>query len=292
MKKIVVFGVGLIGSSFILALKKTINVKQIIGIDRSKIRISQAYELGILDTAIQISIEDAIYGADLILLAVPVTQTTKILVSILPYLQPKTIITDTGSTKINVIEVARTILGDKISQFIPGHPIAGRELHGPSAALDNLYYNKKIVLTPLPENRIQDIEYVIRVWQLCGGTVYSLTPCEHDSIFALVSHLPHFLAFALMDYISAQSNINILFQYAATGFQDFTRLSNSSPEMWRDISLTNRIALLNELDAYIVQLIRMRKLLVEYDGVNLQKIYTNAKITRNNLENAIKNNKN
>lgn len=288
MKKIVVFGIGLIGSSFILALKKAITIKQIIGIDRSKTTLSQAYELGILD-AIEISIQDSIYDANLILLAVPVVQTAKVLASIMPYLQPGTIITDTGSTKINVIEVARVVLGDKISQFVPGHPIAGRELHGPNAAIDNLYCGKKIVLTPLPENHLQDIKFIVRIWQLCGGVVYHLTPYEHDIIFASMSHLPHLLAFALMNTIASKSNINVLLQYAASSFLDFTRLANSSPEMWRDISLTNRVALLNELDAYIVQLTHMRQLLAECDGINLQKIYTNAQIIRNTLEHTSKN---
>ncbi len=137
---------------------------------------------------------------------------------------------------------------------MPGHPIAGREANGPDAALADLYRGKKAVLTPLPENAPGDVERVAAAWRACGAVIHQLTPQEHDSVFAAVSHLPHLLAYALVDDIAGKPHADMLFQYAASGFRDFTRIAGSSPEMWRDISLANRAALLTELDAYLAQL--------------------------------------
>ena len=286
MKKIVVFGVGLIGGSFALALKKADAVAHVVGVGRSETSLLRAKELGIIDEA-STSVADAVQDADLILLAAPVAQTGAILASIEPYLQPGTVVTDAGSTKADVVAAARAALGDKIGQFVPGHPIAGREQNGPDAALADLYVGKKTVITSLDENTEQDIERVAQAWQACGASIHRLSPQEHDAVFASVSHLPHLLAYALVDDIATKPHAPILFQYAASGFRDFTRIAGSSPEMWRDISLANRAALLHELDAYLVQLIRMRKMLVERDSDGLEKIYANAQQARHNWTAAI-----
>jgi len=286
VKKIVVFGVGLIGGSFALALKKAGAVAHVVGVGRSEASLSRAKELGIIDEA-STSVADAVQGADLILLAAPVAQTGAILASIEPHLQPGTVVTDAGSTKADVVAAARAALGDKIGQFVPGHPIAGREQNGPDAALADLYVGKKTVITALDENTEQDVERVAQAWQACGAAIHRLSPQEHDAVFASVSHLPHLLAYALVDDIASKPHAPILFQYAASGFRDFTRIAGSSPEMWRDISLANRAALLHELDAYLVQLIRMRKMLVERDSDGLEKIYANAQQARHNWTAAI-----
>ena len=286
MKKIVVFGVGLIGGSFALALRKAGAVAHVVGVGRSEASLSRAKELGIIDEACT-SVADAVHGADLILLAAPVAQTGAILESIEPHLQPGTVVTDAGSTKADVVAAARLALGDKVGQFVPGHPIAGREQNGPDAALADLYVGKKTVITALDENAEQDVERVAQAWQACGASIHRLSPQEHDAVFASVSHLPHLLAYALVDDIASKPHAPILFQYAASGFRDFTRIAGSSPEMWRDISLANRAALLHELDAYLVQLIRMRKLLVERDSDGLEKIYANAQQARHNWTAAI-----
>ncbi|WP_016833078.1 prephenate dehydrogenase [Herbaspirillum lusitanum] len=286
MKKIVVFGVGLIGGSFALALKKAGAVAHVVGVGRSEASLSRAKELGIIDEACT-SVADAVRDADLILLAAPVAQTGAILESIEPHLQLGTVVTDAGSTKADVVAAARLALGDKVGQFVPGHPIAGREQNGPDAALADLYVGKKTVITALDENAEQDVERVAQAWQACGASIHRLSPQEHDAVFASVSHLPHLLAYALVDDIASKPHAPILFQYAASGFRDFTRIAGSSPEMWRDISLANRAALLHELDAYLVQLIRMRKLLVERDSDGLEKIYANAQQARHNWTAAI-----
>ncbi|HJU70239.1 MAG TPA: prephenate dehydrogenase/arogenate dehydrogenase family protein, partial [Paucimonas sp.] len=269
MKKISIFGVGLIGGSFALALKKAGAVAHVVGVGRSIASLERAKELGIIDQ-IGSSIAEAVDGADLILVAAPVAQTEQILASIAPHLQPRTLVTDAGSTKSDVVTAARKALGDKIAQFVPGHPIAGREQNGPEAAIVDLYVGKKVVLAPLPENAAEDVARVANAWQLCGAIIHQLTPQEHDRVFAAVSHLPHLLAYALVDDIAKKPHADLLFQYAASGFRDFTRIAGSSPEMWRDISLANQPALLGELDAYMAQLAQLRGMLAEANGAALE----------------------
>ncbi len=281
LKKIAIFGVGLIGGSFALALKKAGAVERIVGVGRTAATLARAQELGIIDTA-STSVTEALLGADLVLIAAPVAQTEAILASIKPHLQPGTVVTDAGSTKTDVVAAARKALGDKIAQFVPGHPIAGRELNGPDAAIVDLYVGKKVVLAPLPENAARDVERVAQAWQQCGAIIHQLTPEKHDCVFAAVSHLPHLLAYALVDDIAKKPHAALLFQYAASGFRDFTRIAGSSPEMWRDISLANQAALLTELDSYMAQLMQLRSALAAGDGHAIEAVYANAQQARLN----------
>lgn len=281
LKKITIFGVGLIGGSFALALKKAGAVGQVVGVGRSAASLERAKELGIIDT-IGASMEEAVAGADLILVAAPVAQTESILAAIRPHLQSGTVVTDAGSTKSDVVEAARKVLGEKIAQFVPGHPIAGREQNGPEAAIVDLYVGKKAVLTPLPGNSDEDVARVAHAWRQCGAIIHRLSPQEHDRVFAAVSHLPHVLAYALVDDVAKKPHADLLFQYAASGFRDFTRIAGSSPEMWRDISLANQAALLGELDAYIGRLNELRAMLAAGDGHALEAVYGNAQRARQN----------
>jgi prephenate dehydrogenase len=285
-KKIVIFGTGLIGGSFALALKKAGAVEQVIGVGRTVATLERAKQLRIIDQ-ISASVADAVRGADLVLIAAPVAQTEAILASIAPCLEAGTIVTDGGSTKSDVVAAARKALGDKVRQFVPGHPIAGSEANGPEAATAGLYIGKKVVLTALPENDEADVARVTEAWRQCGALVHQLTPEQHDQVFAAVSHLPHLLAFALVDDIANKPHADLLFQYAASGFRDFTRIAGSSPEMWRDISLANRAALLAELDAYMTQLTQLRSALAVGDGAALEAVYANAQKARRNWSGAI-----
>jgi prephenate dehydrogenase len=278
-KKITIFGVGLIGGSFALALKKAGMVEQIVGVGRSVASVVRARELGIVDV-VGTSVAEAVHEADLVLVAAPVAQTESVLASIRPHLGSGTIITDAGSTKSDVVAAARKALGTRISQFVPGHPIAGRESNGPEAAIVDLYVGKKVVLAPLPENSAEHVERVAQAWRQCGALIHKLTAEEHDRIFAAVSHLPHLLAYALVDDIAGKPHADSLFQYAASGFRDFTRIAGSSPEMWRDISLANQAALLTELDAYMAQLGEVRRMLAAADGPALEAVYANAQRAR------------
>lgn len=278
-KKIAIFGVGLIGGSFALALKKNGAAKHIVGVGRSAQSLMRAKELGIIDEACA-SAAEAVRACDLVLLAAPVGQTEAILASIAPCLGGDTVVTDAGSTKGDVVAAARSALGGKIAQFVPAHPIAGREQNGPEAAIADLYAGKKVVITALPENAPEHVARVANAWKHCGAVIHALTPEKHDQVFAAVSHLPHLLAYALVDDIANKPHAGLLFEYAASGFRDFTRIAGSSPEMWRDISLANRDALLEELDSYIEQLMRMRTLLSNGDGKNIEAIYANARGAR------------
>lgn len=277
--KVVIVGVGLIGGSFALGLKAAGAARRIVGLERSGAALERAGQLGIIDEACT-DPRQALRGADLVLLAAPVAQTARILESLLPWLEPHTIVTDAGSTKADVVASARAVLGERIAQFVPGHPIAGRESNGPDAAIPDLYRGKKAVLTPLPENQQAAVDKVAAAWRACGAIIHVLGPEEHDKVFAAVSHLPHLLAYALVDDIANKPHADLLFQYAASGFRDFTRIAGSSPEMWRDISLANRDALLGELDAYLAQLNGLRARLLDADGVALEAIYGNAQRAR------------
>jgi prephenate dehydrogenase len=284
--KIVIFGVGLIGGSFALAMKRAGAVGTVVGIDRAPGAVARAQELGIID-APGASLAEAMRGADLVLIAAPVAQTEPILQALLPHLEAGTIVTDAGSTKADVVAAARRALGTKVGQFVPGHPIAGRESNGPDAAIADLYRGKKLVVTPLAENPQGAIDRVTAAWSACGAVIHRLTPEQHDKVFAAVSHLPHLLAYGLVDEIANKPNAALLFQYAASGFRDFTRIAGSSPEMWRDISLANQDALLSELDAYLAQLHRVRALLAAGDGVAIEAVYANAQHARQQWVGAI-----
>ena len=287
-KKIVICGVGLIGGSFALALKKSGFKGKILGLERSPDILERAHALGIVDQT-GLSLEETLRDADLIVLSVPVAQTGNALKMILPYWHDGLIVSDTGSTKTDVVAMARDVLREKIAQFIPAHPIAGSEMNGPEAAVDDLFAGKKTVIAALPENNRSDVEGIADVWERCGAIIHHLTPENHDTVFATVSHMPHLLAYGLVDYVADHPKSDLFFQYAASGFRDFTRIAGSSPEMWRDITLANRTQLLVELDAYLKEIKLIRDLVDQADGDGLQKIYANAQEARMNWLNAIEN---
>jgi prephenate dehydrogenase len=280
--KVVVCGVGLIGGSFALACKAALGRRKdvkFVGMGRTRAPLEQALKLGVVD-AIATDWATALAGADLVLLGMPVGQMPDVMRALVPHLEPQTLVTDGGSTKSDVVAAARAAFGARIAQFVPGHPIAGAEKSGVAAATAELYVGKRVVLTPLPENPAASVRAVREVWQLCGAKVSELAPAEHDAVFAAVSHLPHLLAYALVHDLAARDNSEQLFGFAAGGFRDFTRIASSHPEMWRDICLANRKALLHELDAYIAELLRTRVLLASADGARLEDMFTTARARR------------
>ena len=278
LKKIVIFGVGLIGGSFALALRKANVVGEVVGFGRSEATLQQAMQLGILD---RIGTDLAELGnADIVLLATPVGQMAELMARIAPHLGAHTLVTDGGSTKGDVVAAARANLGDRIAQFVPAHPIAGAEKSGAGAALADLYVGKKVVLTPLPENSAESVARVRRAWELCGAVVSELTPQQHDAVFAAVSHLPHLLSFALVHDLAQRDNRDLLLSFAASGFRDFTRIAASSPEMWRDICLANREALMDELGLYMEELESLHEALAEADADKLEQVFSEARKVR------------
>ncbi len=279
--KVVVFGVGLIGGSFALALRKADAVGEVVGFGRSMATLEQAKQLGIIDR-IGLDVATEVANADLVLLATPVGQMPELMARISPYLGVRTLVTDGGSTKSDVVAAVYEILGDKARQFVPAHPIAGAELSGAAAAKADLYVGKKVVLTPLPENSPDDVARVRAAWQACGAVVDELTARQHDEVFAAVSHLPHLLSFALVHDLARRENRDQLLSFAASGFRDFTRIAASSPEMWRDICLANRDALLDELGSYMQELETIHEALAGSDAAKLQEIFSLAREVRGN----------
>jgi prephenate dehydrogenase len=284
INKLVIIGVGLIGGSFALALRKAEQVKHIVGVGRSPENMQCALKLGAIDE-IANSLPSALKNADVVFLAIPVGQTGKTMGKISPHLESGTIVTDAGSTKRDVIAAARTHLTNHLENFVPGHPVAGAELSGAAAADPDLYRDKNVVLTPLNETSAAAVKRVEELWQACGAQVFQMSADRHDEILATVSHLPHVLAFALMHQISGAGHADgpepdDLLRFAGSGFRDFTRIAGSSPEMWRDICLGNREALLSQLDAYQSELTAVREMLVRGDGEALRTVFTNAREAR------------
>lgn len=278
IERVVVVGVGLIGGSFALALKAAGTVGEVVGLGRSRGPLEEALQLGVIDRVGEGP--QAVADADLVLVAAPVGQMERIFSDLRPYLGPRTTITDGGSTKQDVVRAARAGLGDRIRQFVPGHPIAGAEKSGPSAAHAELYRNRKVVLAPLPESEPARVALVERAWLATGARVFRMTPEEHDAVFAAVSHLPHLLAYALVDQIGTHERAPLLWQHAAGGFRDFTRIASSHPEMWRDICVANREALGAEVRRYQAVLARFAAMLEAGDGPALEQAFTDARDRR------------
>lgn len=278
LNKVVVYGVGLIGGSFALALKASGAVNEVVGLGRSVASLEVAQGLGVIDRVGDVS---DVRDADLVLLAMPVGKMEAAMAAIDPHLGAQTVVVDAGSTKQDVVAAAQRAFGKRLGQFVPCHPIAGAEKSGASAAHARLYIDKRVIVTPLPENTPSSIAIAEAAWTVCGGDVSVMTPAQHDSMFAAVSHLPHLLAFALVDEFAKRPEASELFSHAGSGFRDFTRIASSHPEMWRDISVANRTALIGELDRYMDALLQMRVLLAGADADGLEKIFANARDARN-----------
>jgi len=272
-----IVGTGLIGGSFSLALKQAGAVRTVLGVGRNPARLAVARELGLIDRAVD---WNEAGQADCILLALPVGETEAVLNHLAPHLKAGAIITDAGSTKANVVAAARAVLGTRFADFVPGHPIAGSEQSGPGAARADLYQGKKVVLTPQADTRPDALATVTALWQAAGAQVEMLDADLHDRVFAAVSHLPHLAAFALVDELAQRTDGDTFFRYAASGFRDFTRIAGSSPEMWRDIALANREAVLSELDVYLAALQTLRAAVSEEDAAALLEIFSRARAAR------------
>lgn len=276
--RVVIVGVGLIGGSLALALKRAGVVGTVVGVGRSPASLQKALELGVIDEAA--SLEDAARDASVIVLCAPVAQNFALLHALEPHLQPRTIVTDAGSTKSDVIMAAKTALGDKAAQFVPAHPIAGRELNGVEAALADLYVGKKTVVCPLQENARADVAAVRAMWESAGAECHIMSAVQHDAVFAAVSHLPHVLSYALVAQVGNAEDAALKLAFAGGGFRDFTRIAASSPEMWRDICVANREALLRELNTYQSVLTHLRTQIEKGDGAALERIFARASKTR------------
>lgn len=280
--KVVIVGVGLIGGSFALALRVADAVGEIVGVGRTRPNLDHARSRGIVDRAFTLDERwmPELADADLVLLATPVAQLPGLFAAIAGSMGPTTVVTDAGSTKQDVIAAARPTLAVSLPRFVPAHPIAGTEHTGAAAAFPTLFVDRNVVLTPLPETDAGAVTLVERAWQATGARTCRLDPALHDRIFAAVSHLPHMLAFALVQELAARPDAQSIFAFAASGFRDFTRIAAGSPEMWRDIAIANRDALQDEMAIYRTQLDRLAAMIAAGDGAALHAVFTQASDAR------------
>jgi len=279
IKRLAVIGVGLIGGSLSLALKKAAVVGEVVGYSRTENARDEALDLGIIDRAAS-SIADAVKDADMIFLAVPMAAMESVLIELAEHIKHDAIITDGGSAKGQLVDIARRVLADKFSQFVPGHPIAGTEKSGPSAAFATLYQDHRVVLTPVEETDPDALEIVRKMWQQTGAEVFDMDVKHHDIVLAATSHLPHILAFNLVGMLAERDDCDEVLRYAAGGFKDFSRIASSDAVMWRDICLTNQQAILGLLEQYHQGLNQLEEAIRTQDGDTLMTVFERAKQAR------------
>ena len=279
INKLVIIGVGLIGGSFALALKKAGAVTHVVGVGRTMKNLNAALKLGVIDE-ISRDAAAAVRDADMVLIGTPVGQMPAVMKKIAPYLGDKTIITDGGSTKQDVIAAARKYFGARFKYFVPAHPMAGTEHSGAAAAFPELYRGRKVILVPQRETAPAAVARVRAAWQACGAHVVKLQAREHDEILAVVSHLPHVAAFALMGTLAQRKDAKRVLGFSAGGLRDTVRIAGSSPEMWRDIFLANRVQLLAAIDKYTNKINQLRSFLQAGNGAAMEAQFKRARDAR------------
>jgi prephenate dehydrogenase len=277
--KLAVVGVGLIGGSFALALKEAGLVGEIVGIGRGRANLETAREKGIID-AFTHSLSEGVAGADVVFLSTPVQTLSKVASEVLPHMKPGSILTDGGSVKADVIAAIEPMLPADV-HFVPGHPVAGTEQSGAAAAFATLYRGRRCILTPTSRTSPDALAKIKHLWQAAGSEVVVMTPEKHDRILAAISHLPHMVAYALVDAVGncSDENENIL-NYSAGGFRDFTRIASSDPTMWRDIALSNRTALLEVIENFEKSLAEVKQDIAAGNGEGLYEFFLRSKQRR------------
>ena len=277
--RLAIIGVGLIGGSLARALRKKNQCSSIIGFGRDRNRLQRAVELNVIDDFSQ-DIRRVVREATVIVLATPLSTTRQLLTEMLPHLRSDAIITDVGSVKGYVVDAAREVLQERLPFFVPGHPVAGTEKSGGEASFAELFESHRVILTPLAETNIHAIQLVTQMWEATGAEIIHLDVEHHDEILAATSHLPHMLAYGLVDCLSTMQNSKEVFQFAAGGFADFTRIASSHPTMWQDICMANREQLLKALDLFNQHTGILRTAIENNDGQTLLEIFSRAKQAR------------
>ncbi len=290
IKKLALLGVGLIGGSLVRALREKGVIGEVVGYGRGAENLQQAVELGVIDSAAS-SVAEAIENADLVVIAVPLGAMRDLFTEIqanFDRLADDAVVTDVGSVKGCVVDDLQAVFGKIPDWFVPGHPIAGTEKSGAAASFATLYQNRRVILTPLPETKIGAVQKITELWQIAGAEIVVMDVAHHDRVLAATSHLPHLLAFALVDVLAQQRAADEPFKYSAGGFRDFTRIASSDPTMWRDISLANQQPLLEVLQLFREGLDEMENLVREKDGEQLKAVFARAKVARDeNLGNSL-----
>jgi prephenate dehydrogenase len=267
------------GGSLALALRHAGYVDEVIGSSRNEAHLRRAVELGVIDRYV-LDPAQAVAGADVVVLAVPLGAVAGMCQRIRGSVTEETVLSDVGSAKGAVVEAVRSAFGHVPSGFVPAHPIAGTERSGVEAAFAELYQGHRVILTPLPETSLEAVGRVRGMWERTGAVVEETDVVHHDLVLAATSHLPHMLAFGLVDSLARMGNHDEIFRYAAGGFRDFTRIASSDPVMWRDICIANRDALLGVMARYEADLRLITRAIEQGDGDTLLKIFTRAKCAR------------
>ena len=277
--KLCIIGVGLIGGSVARALRECNCVDSIVGAGRNEQNLQRAEDLGVID-AYALDLAKAVEGADVVLVAVPLGAMQHVFEQIKPHLAKTTIVTDVGSAKQSVIAAAQQTLNSLSPMFVPGHPIAGTEKSGVEASFAELFQHRRVILTPDSQTDKTALNKVKLLWQACGAQVMEMDARHHDAVLAATSHLPHMLAYALVDTLARMDDSQEIFDYAAGGFRDFTRIASSDPLMWHDICLANREQLVKVMRAYSDDLHRLCDAMEQGDGEFLKSTFTRAKNAR------------
>ncbi|MFV1973067.1 MAG: prephenate dehydrogenase [Thiohalobacterales bacterium] len=277
--RLCIIGVGLIGGSLARALRAAGYCREVVGGGRDPVHLQQAVDLGVIDR-FDTDLAAAVAGADMVLVAVPLGATQTVFSQIRDHLEDNAVLTDAGSAKGSVIEAAQRAFGSVPAWFVPGHPIAGTENSGVAASLPDLYQNRRVILTPNEHTAPAAVERVRAMWEAAGAVVTEMDVIHHDAVLAATSHLPHVLAFTLVDSLARLGDREELFEYAAGGFRDFTRIASSDPVMWRDICLANGDAIQLLIDRFIEDLQSLSQSVHDHDGAQLLELFESAKQVR------------
>ena len=278
-KQLGLVGCGLMGASFALALQDKGLVERVVGFSPSASTREKALQRGVIQQAAS-SASEAVQGADLVLIAVPVSHTANCLAEIAPLLQKNCLLMDVGSTKCDVVAAARTALGDKLDCFLPAHPIAGKAQAGVDHAEASLYQDRSLVLTPLAHNTPAQIQQATALWQAIGSRVHQMTPEAHDQTFAAVSHVPHLLAFAQLNSLLQQPEGEAFLKLAGPGFRDFSRIAAGDPKIWRDILLANAEQVLAQTSHFRDALDQLEAAIGQDNATQLEALISQASQAR------------
>ncbi|MCK5640443.1 MAG: prephenate dehydrogenase/arogenate dehydrogenase family protein [Gammaproteobacteria bacterium] len=290
INRLCIIGVGLIGGSLARALKQANACNEIVGCGRDQAELEKACDLGVIDR-FELDVAHAVAGADIVVVAVPVSAMASVFSAMAGHLADNAVLTDVGSSKGSVVIAAQQAFGEVPANLVPGHPIAGTEKNGVDASFAELYQGRRVILTPLSDTRPEAIKTVRNMWQQTGAHVEEMGVQHHDEVLAATSHLPHVLAYTLVDSL-AQGEVQAeIFRYAAGGFTDFTRIASSDPAMWHDICLANREALLKVLETFSGDLAKLTEAINNADSEYLMRVFKHAKAAREHFaESTVPNN--